>query len=117
MLTNDNIAKDSYSKVFLQLLTERSRSINMKNVIVWTSDFTFKMLKNWNYGQEFNPCDLESFGEALFEDLSVIFKAMEYIANASNSALICNGDYLLSDMDVFINVKWIGGTGESVNNE
>ena len=85
--------------------------INVKRTsMIRTSDIGPEQLKEWNNGAEFNLRDLDNFVERNVKARSVISKAMEYIANASDSSLIRNVDYLLSVMVVDADVKWVEDT-------
>ena len=46
---------------------------------------------------------------------TVVHNAMQYIASASNSALIRNADYLLTEMDTDIDIKSVGESRQRVN--
>ena len=80
--------------------------------MIRTSDIVPEQLKEWNNRAEFNLRDLDNFAERKVKARSVISKAMEYIANASDSSLIRNVDYLLSVMVVDADVKWVEDTGK-----
>ena len=80
--------------------------------MIRTSNIRPEQLKEWNNGAEFNLRDLDNFVERNVKARSVISKAMEYIANASDSSLIRNVDYLLSVMVVDADVKWVEDTGK-----
>ena len=47
--------------------------------------------------------------------MACTFKAMEYIANRSNSSIIRKSDYFHSKMDVDANVEWVSETRECSN--